>query len=75
MLFLPVLSYLVAIMGIGYHEHWFTFANLAFLFVVLVCIVSAGWYLYSLQRQVNSLRNKMEAAIAAQSGLLLYHNS
>ncbi|OQP42781.1 hypothetical protein A4H97_11495 [Niastella yeongjuensis] len=51
MLFLPVLSYLVAVMGIGYHEHWIPFANLAFLFVVFVCAVCAGWYLYLLQRQ------------------------
>jgi hypothetical protein len=51
MLFLPVLSYLVAIMAIGYHEHWFMFANLALLFNVFVCIVSTGWYLYLIQRQ------------------------
>jgi len=51
MLFLPVFSYLIPVLGIGYHEHWYLPATLALLFNVFVCAVCAGWYLYLLQRQ------------------------
>jgi hypothetical protein len=51
MLFLPVLSYLVAVVGIGFHEHWYLPATLAILFSIVLCVASAGWYLYLLARQ------------------------
>lgn len=50
MLFLPVLSYLVFVMGIGFHEHWYIPATLALLFNIVVCVAGAGWYLYLLKR-------------------------
>ncbi|MBO9202998.1 MULTISPECIES: hypothetical protein [Niastella] len=50
-LFLPVLSYLVVVLGIGYHEHWYVAASLALLFNVIVCTTSAGCYLYLFQQQ------------------------
>lgn len=50
MLFLPVLSYLIVIMGVGYYGHWYTPANLALLFNVLVCATSAWWYWYLLKK-------------------------
>jgi hypothetical protein len=50
MLLLPVLSYLVFVMGIGFHEHWYLPATLALLFNIVVCVAGAAWYLYLLQR-------------------------
>jgi len=51
MLFLPVLSYLIFVMGIGFHEHWYLPATLALLFNIIVCTLFAGWYLHLLHRQ------------------------
>ena len=50
MLFLPVLSYLIAVAGIGVHEHWYTPAILAILFNIVLCAASAGLYLYLIQK-------------------------
>jgi hypothetical protein len=48
-LFLPVLSYLVIILGVGYHEHWYVQSGVALLFTLAVCALSAWWYLYLLR--------------------------
>ncbi|AEW00338.1 hypothetical protein A4D02_23710 [Niastella koreensis] len=50
MLLLPVLSYLIFVMGIGFHQHWYLPATLALLFNIILCVSGAGWYLYLLQR-------------------------
>jgi hypothetical protein len=50
MLYLPVLSYLIFVMGIGFHEHWYLPATLAMLFNIVVCVAGAGWFLYLLKR-------------------------
>jgi hypothetical protein len=50
MLLLPVLSYLVFVVGIGFHEHWYLPAILALVFNIVVCVAGARWYLYLLQR-------------------------
>lgn len=50
MLLLPVLSYLLFVLGIGFHEHWYMPAMLAFLFCMAITVSGAGWYLYLLQR-------------------------
>jgi hypothetical protein len=49
MLFLPILSYLVAIVGVGYRQHWYATANLSVLYLLLLCVISAGWYWYLLR--------------------------
>ena len=49
MLLLPVLSYLLFVLGIGFHEHWYGPAILSLLFVIGLCAAGAGWYLYLLQ--------------------------
>jgi hypothetical protein len=48
-LFLPVLSYLIFILGVGYFNHWYLPSNLTLLFSVLVCALCAWRYLYLLQ--------------------------
>jgi hypothetical protein len=50
-LYLPVLSYLLIILRVGYHEHWYAPSNLALLFSLSVCAVSAWWYLYLLRNR------------------------
>lgn len=48
-LFLPVLSYLAIMIGVGYRAHWYLTTNLCIVYTLLICIVSAGWYLYLLR--------------------------
>lgn len=48
-LFLPVLTYVIAILGVGYHEHWYTPSLIVLIFNVSVCVISAWWYLYLLR--------------------------
>lgn len=49
-LFLPVLSYLVWVVSVGYREHWYLQASGVLLFNIVVCVVSAYRYLYLLQK-------------------------
>jgi hypothetical protein len=53
--FLPVLSYLVIILGVGYHQHWYAQSNVALLFNLFICAASAYWYLYLLQKPGTTL--------------------
>jgi hypothetical protein len=48
-LFLPVLSYLIFVLGVGYYNHWYMQANLVLLFNLLVCALCAYRYQYQLQ--------------------------
>jgi len=48
-LFLPVLSYLIIIMGVSYHEHWYLQSNTLLLFNLAVCAAFAWRFLYLLQ--------------------------
>jgi hypothetical protein len=49
-LFLPVLSYAIIVLGVGYHEHWYAQSGSVLLFNVSVCALSAWWYLYLLRK-------------------------
>jgi hypothetical protein len=49
-LFIPVLSYVVFMVGIGYHEHWYVQSNLVLLFNPVVCAISAWVHLYLLRK-------------------------
>ena len=48
-LFLPVLSYLIFVLKVGYSNHWYLQSNLVLLFNVSVCALCAYRYLYQLQ--------------------------
>jgi hypothetical protein len=48
-LFLPVLWYCCIILGVGYYEHWYLFANLSLIFIVAICAAFAAWYTWLLQ--------------------------
>jgi hypothetical protein len=48
-LFLPVLAYLIIILGVGYHKHWYAQSALVLIFNISVCLVSACWYLHLLR--------------------------
>jgi hypothetical protein len=48
-LFLPVLVYLIFVLGVGYYNHWYLPSNLALLFTISVCALVAYRYLYQLQ--------------------------
>ncbi|HEX6431864.1 MAG TPA: hypothetical protein VF008_29435 [Niastella sp.] len=41
--------YLVIILGVGYHEHWYAQSNGVLLFNLSLCALSAWWYLYLLR--------------------------
>lgn len=66
LLFLPVLSYLIFIVGIGYNNHWYVQSNLALLFNVLVCALCAYRYLYLLRHPASipfAIRWKLPAIL------------
>lgn len=48
-LMLPILSYVVVMAGVGYHEHWYMPTNLVLLFNILVCVAGARYYVYLLR--------------------------
>lgn len=50
LIFIPVLSYLVIIVIIGYREGWYTFTSLSLAFCLLICLVNAGYYVCLLRR-------------------------
>lgn len=50
LIFLPVLSYLVIIVVIGYQEQWYLITTLTLVFNILLCLTSTGYYQYLLLR-------------------------
>jgi hypothetical protein len=50
-LFLPVLSYVIVMMGVGYYKHWYVQSNLLLLYNLAVCAVSARVHLYLLRNR------------------------
>jgi len=48
-LFLPVFSYLIFILKVGYREHWNIQSTGILLFVLSVCAISAWWHFYLLR--------------------------
>jgi hypothetical protein len=48
-LFLPVLLYVFAAVGVSVYQHWYITAAVVLLYNVTVCLVSAWWYRHYLQ--------------------------
>jgi hypothetical protein len=49
-LFVPVLSYVIVMVAVGYHEHWYLQSNGVILFNAVICVISAWWYFYLLHK-------------------------
>ena len=49
LLFLPVWSYALIMLGVGYHRHLYLSTTIVLLFNLSVCLLSAAWYLYLLR--------------------------
>jgi hypothetical protein len=48
-IFLPVTLYVLVIIGVGFHQHWYGPVMLVIFYISGTCFTSAGWYLYLLQ--------------------------
>jgi len=49
LLFLPVLSYVAIIVGVGLHQHWRIQVLLVLAYNLFLSVACAGWYLYMFQ--------------------------
>jgi hypothetical protein len=49
MLFLPVSIYGVIVVGVGFHNHWYLQTTIVILYILTICLASAGWYFYLLK--------------------------
>lgn len=45
MLFLPVSLYALIMLGVGFHAHWYVSTVVVLVYILVVCGISAGWYL------------------------------
>ena len=48
-LFLPVSLYGMIIVGVGFHNHWYLQAIFVIIYILAICLASAGWYFYLLK--------------------------
>jgi hypothetical protein len=49
LIYLPVLLYAAIIVGVGIHKHWHLQVGILLLYNLIICVVSARWYLFVLQ--------------------------